>query len=363
MPSMKRVNATHPGGEYPIYITAQALAQTPLLRDHIVGNQVLIVTNETLAPLYLNALIAQLNDYQLNTVILPDGEQYKDYAHWQTIIDTLANQQHHRDTTLIALGGGVIGDMTGFAAACYQRGVAFIQIPTSLLAQVDASIGGKTAINHACGKNLIGAFHQPQAVIIDTDLLNTLPEREYRSGIAEIIKAALIADADFFTWLETNIDSLLNKDSATLTTAIERSCLIKRDIVAADEKEHGVRTLLNFGHTFGHAIEHCLGYGKWLHGEAVAMGMLMAATLSADLNWLSSHELTRIKELVAHILTPTQIPSEIKCDKLLAAMQGDKKVLKSQIRLVLIKGIGHGVITDQVGNAQLIELIQHFLPE
>lgn len=333
---------------YPIYLGSQLLDDENLLRRHLLAKQVMIVTNETIAPLYLPRIEKAFLSLQCDALILPDGEQYKNFSQCQRIWDALANHTHHRDTTLIALGGGVIGDMTGFAAACYQRGVGFIQIPTSLLAQVDASIGGKTAVNHSKGKNLIGAFHQPQAVIIDIEILKTLPQREYNSGIAEIIKTALIADQAFFVWLENNISRLMQQNADTTIIAIKRACEIKRDIVIADEKEtQGNRALLNLGHTFAHAIENTLGYGEWLHGEAVAVGLVLAAKFSYLQGWLSQHDVSRIQHLLECIPLPTTLPKNIAVETFLSAMQLDKKIISGQLRLILLTAIGKAVVADQ----------------
>lgn len=263
------------------------------------------------------------------------------------ILNKLITNNHHRDTTLIALGGGIVGDLTGFVAACYQRGVDFIQLPTTLLAQVDSSIGGKTAVNHPYGKNLIGAFYQPKAVITDLNTLNTLPPREFNAGIAEIIKVALICDKEFFIDLEENIACLLQRDLNYLQATVKRACEIKRDIINADEKEKtGQRVLLNLGHTFGHAIEQLLGYGYWLHGEAVAVGLVLAAELSCYLGLISSYEVNRIRELLKKIPLPTQLPKEIAQDSLLIAMYRDKKVTNERPRLVLLERIGRAIISD-----------------
>lgn len=324
------------------------------------SSRALIVTNTTVGELYLKPLLAKLTSVNCETLIIEDGEQFKTLTTFNKILDALANGKHHRDTTLIALGGGVVGDMTGFAAACYHRGVAFIQIPTTLLSQVDASIGGKTGVNHPMGKNLIGAFHQPQAVIIDTDTLHTLPDREFRAGIAEIIKAALIQNAQFFDWLCTNIDSISRRDPGILATAIERACIIKADIVALDEKENNIRALLNFGHTFGHAIEKILNYGTWLHGEAVAMGILMASELSVRLGWLQKSDNARIIDLITKTGLPTRLPKEINHEALHEAMTSDKKVLRDQIRFVLLRDIGKGVISNEVPESTLVELLKDF---
>lgn len=356
---MQTLTVTTTNDSYPIYIAASLLNHSALLQRHIHGQQVMIISNETVAPLYIDKILPFLNqNYQCNHLLLPDGEAHKNFYSFSQILDALAMNKHHRDTTLIALGGGVVGDITGFAAACYHRGVHFIQIPTTLLAQVDSSIGGKTAINHSMGKNLIGAFHQPKAVIIDTDTLATLPEREFHAGLAEMVKAALISDKKFFSWLSDNIKSVIAREPKALIYAIEQACLIKCNIVTEDEKEQGVRALLNLGHTFGHAIEQNLGYGKWLHGEAVAVGILMAAHLSNHLGWLSAKELTQIQDIFTQTKLPLKLPSEIKCDKLLAAMEGDKKVLGNQLRLILLKSIGHAVVTDAVSHAMIQRVVK-----
>ncbi len=349
---------------YPIYIGQHLLEQATLLQKHVVSQQVLIVSTQPVAKYYLEPLQQALAPYQCDVVLLPDGEQYKTLETVNKIFDVLLTRRHRRNTTLVALGGGVICDMTGFAAACYQRGVGFIQIPTTLLAQVDASIGGKTAVNHPLAKNMIGAFHQPRAVIVDTDTLKTLPEREYRAGIAEIIKAALIRDAAFFTWLEENIAKLLQKNPKALTYAIARSCAIKAEIVAADETETtGVRALLNLGHTFGHALEQVLGYGTWLHGEAVAAGMVLAADLSQRIGWIASTDFMRIKTLIQRSELPTQLPVGIQCDKMLNIMTIDKKNLSEQLRLVLLREIGKADLTDKVSMSQVRQVLADYLAE
>ncbi|MBI3546271.1 MAG: 3-dehydroquinate synthase [Gammaproteobacteria bacterium] len=338
---------------YPIYIGSGLLDQAKLLVPHIKGKRVAIVTNETVAPLYLSKLRAQLAAFQPVEVILPDGEQYKNLEVLNRIFDALLSARSDRNTTLIALGGGVVGDMGGFAAACYQRGVPFIQIPTTLLAQVDSSVGGKTGVNHALGKNMIGAFYQPRAVIIDTDTLKTLPARELSAGLAEIIKYGVIRDPEFFSWLEENMDKLLARDSSVLAHAIHRSCQNKAEVVAADERESGVRATLNFGHTFGHAIETGLGYGVWLHGEAIAAGMVMAADLSRRLKWLSSAETARIENLIRRARLPVRAPATLSSKRFLELMAVDKKVLDGQMRLVLLKSLGQAVVTADYPRAEL----------
>ena len=331
---------------YPIFIGSDEIRSADIA-SYISGKKVLIVSNETIAPLYLESLKRQLTDKQVDSVILADGEQYKNLDTLNLIFDQLIGNHHDRKTTLIALGGGVVGDMTGFAAACYQRGVPFIQIPTTLLAQVDSSVGGKTAVNHAMGKNMIGAFYQPQAVIIDTDTLSTLPDREFYAGLAEVIKYGLIVDADFFRWLENNIDLLLQRDKQALAYAIELSCVCKARIVAEDETEQGIRAILNLGHTFGHAIETFQNYKQWIHGEAVAAGMVMAAQLSVISGDLPEADLQRTKALLQHCLLPVAPPADMTAEDFTQLMLRDKKVLDGQLRLVLLKELGEACVTDQ----------------
>lgn len=343
---------------YPIFIGEGLLQTSGLLAPYIHGQQVLVVTNETIAPLYLQLLMKSLSAYQAESVILPDGEVYKNLETLNTIFDTLLAKKHNRTTTLIALGGGVIGDMTGFAAACYQRGINFIQIPTTLLAQVDSSVGGKTAVNHPHGKNMIGAFYQPQCVIADTTTLNTLDDRQLRAGLAEVIKYGLIADAEFFCWLEANIHLLLSRDSAALAFAIGRSCENKAKVVSQDERESGVRAILNLGHTFGHAIETFQSYKDWLHGEAVAAGMVMAAELSLLMGWLSEADVRRTRELLARCDLPIFAPKAMSSETFLELMSVDKKVLDGSLRLVLLKSIGHAVVTTDFDQNLLINLLK-----
>jgi 3-dehydroquinate synthase len=313
----------------------------------------MIVTNETVAPLYLPSVLQALSGLESRQVVLPDGERYKTLEVWNQIFDALLGSRFGRDCTVVALGGGVVGDMAGFAAACYQRGVAFIQVPTTLLAQVDSSVGGKTGINHALGKNMIGAFHQPRAVIADTDTLATLPDRELSAGIAEVIKYGLIRDSQFFGWLEENMPALLARDSAALAYAIERSCQNKAEVVAADELEAGQRALLNLGHTFGHAIETGMGYGAWLHGEAVAAGMCMAVDLSRRLGWLDPTSADRARDLIAAARLPVAPPAELDPRRFRELMAVDKKVQDGRLRLVLLKGIGASLVTSEFDPAQL----------
>lgn len=345
---------------YPIYIGPGLLRNKELYSPHIKGRQVLIVTNETVAPIYLDDVKSALTDYQVDTVILPDGEKYKDLDTLNMIFDELLDRRHNRTTTLVALGGGVIGDMTGFAAATYQRGVSFIQVPTTLLSQVDSSVGGKTAVNHPLGKNMIGAFHQPQAVIADTDTLETLPLREMAAGMAEVIKYGLISDSEFYLWLQDNVAGLMSGDDESLAEAIYRSCENKADVVAQDEREGGIRATLNLGHTFGHAIEAHQGYGKWLHGEAVGAGMMMAADLSKRLGYLTEkdeHDLLRLLQ-AAHL--PVKGPKDMSCDDYISRMAVDKKVLDGALRLVLLKGIGQAYITSDVPRDLLEETLMAY---
>ncbi|MGD8999206.1 MAG: 3-dehydroquinate synthase [Granulosicoccaceae bacterium] len=338
---------------YPIHIGSKLLGRAELLAPSIHGNQVMVVSNTTVAPLYLDKLLAGLQDYDTDSVILPDGEQYKNLDTLNLVFDALLKRHFTRKCTLIALGGGVVGDITGFAAACYQRGVNFIQVPTTLLAQVDSSVGGKTGVNHPLGKNMIGAFHQPQCVLADTDTLNTLPERELSAGLAEIIKYGLINDAEFFAWLEQNMDALMARDPEALAFAIERSCADKAAIVAADEREAGQRALLNLGHTFGHAIETGMGYGNWLHGEAVGCGMHMAAEMSARLGWLGNTEVARIATLLERAGLPVLPPASMNTAQFLDIMAVDKKNIDQRIRLVLLRDIGDALITDDFEPAVL----------
>ncbi len=345
---------------YPIYIGPGLLRNKELYSPHVKGRQVLIVTNETVAPIYLDDVKSALTDYQVDTVILPDGEKYKDLDTLNMIFDELLDRRHNRTTTLVALGGGVIGDMTGFAAATYQRGVNFIQVPTTLLYQVDSSVGGKTAVNHPLGKNMIGAFHQPQAVIADTDTLETLPLREMAAGMAEVIKYGLISDSEFYLWLQDNVAGLMSGDDESLAEAIYRSCENKADVVAQDEREGGIRATLNLGHTFGHAIEAHQGYGKWLHGEAVGAGMMMAADLSKRLGYLDEkdeHDLLRLLQ-AAHL--PVKGPKDMSCDDYISRMAVDKKVLDGALRLVLLKGIGEAYITSDVPRDLLEETLMAY---
>jgi 3-dehydroquinate synthase len=345
---------------YPIYIGRGVLRDSELYRRHLPGEQVLVVTNETVGPLYLEQLQQALDGFKVEVVVLPDGEQFKTLEVWQSIFDTLLQSQYNRQCTIVALGGGVVGDIAGFAAACYQRGVHFIQIPTTLLAQVDSSVGGKTGVNHPGGKNMIGAFYQPRCVIADTATLDTLDQRQLAAGIAEIIKYGLIKDGDFFSWLEQNMDGLLKREPASLAFAIERSCRNKAELVAADEREAGQRALLNLGHTFGHAIEAAVGYGEWLHGEAVAAGICMAARLSNRLGWLTGEDERRTLELIKRAGLPVAPPSSLNRDECLELMAVDKKVMDGRIRLVLLQGIGSAIVTAEFDLSELHNTLDEY---
>ncbi|WP_324780177.1 3-dehydroquinate synthase [Thiobacillus sedimenti] len=334
---------------YPIHIGAGLLARGDLIVPHLAQKRVMVVTNTTVAPLYLAQLTATLEGagVQVASVVLPDGEAYKTWETLNLIFDALLTERAERKTTLIALGGGVIGDMTGFAAACYQRGVPFIQIPTTLLSQVDSSVGGKTGINHPLGKNMIGAFYQPKAVLADTDTLKTLPPRELSAGLAEVIKYGLIWDAEFLGWLEANMEKLRALDPVAIAHAIYRSCEIKAQVVAQDEREGGLRAILNLGHTFGHAIETGMGYGNWLHGEAVAAGMVLAAQTSQRLGWIAEADVARTRTLIRAAGLPDVAP-DLGFEKYLEYMGHDKKVEGGKMRFVLLKKLGEAVITGDV---------------
>ena len=339
---------------YPIHIGTGLLKRLDLILPHIKQKKVVVVTNTTVAPLYLAMLRSTLESGGISVlpVVLPDGEQFKTWETLNQIFDALLGSRCERGTTLISLGGGVIGDMGGFAAACYQRGMPFIQVPTTLLSQVDSSVGGKTAINHPLGKNMIGAFYQPKLVLADISTLNTLPERELKAGLAEVIKYGLIRDPAFFAWLEEHLEKLLARDASALTYAIHRSCANKSEVVAADERETGERALLNLGHTFGHAIETGMGYGEWLHGEAVAAGTLIAAELSHRMGWLNGNALERVERIFVRAGLPVFGP-RLGAARYLELMSHDKKVQDGKLRLVLLKDIGKAVVSDQASDAQI----------
>ncbi|MBF0266233.1 MAG: 3-dehydroquinate synthase [Gammaproteobacteria bacterium] len=357
---MKVLNVELGERSYPIYIGSNLLQNKDLIQKSVHGKQVVIVTNETIAPLYLDQAKQLFSDYQIITVVLADGEQYKTLDGLSPILNKMLENHIDRRVTLIALGGGVIGDMTGFAAAIYRRGVNFIQIPTTLLSQVDSSVGGKTGVNHPLGKNMIGAFYQPQCVIADTLTLNTLDDRQLSSGISEVIKYALINDSKFLEWLEENMDKLLNRDPEALSYIIEKSCQSKATIVANDEREAGQRALLNLGHTFGHAIETLSGYGNCLHGEAIAIGMMMAADLSLRHGWLDEKAIQRMENLFIKACLPTKININITIDEFLNVMKGDKKVLDGELNLVLFKNEATSFISSKYEYSKLIETLNSF---
>ena len=343
---------------YPVYIGRDLFDDHSLLGKHITGTQVVLVSNDTVAPVYLDRVRAALGERHLITeVILPDGEQFKTLDTLSQIFDQVMADRHNRSTTFIAVGGGVVGDITGFAAACYQRGVHFIQVPTTLLAQVDSSVGGKTAVNHPLGKNMIGAFYQPQAVLIDTQTLHTLPARELSAGLAEVVKYGLIGDEPFYRWLQADMPKLLAREESALAEAIERSCANKARVVAEDEREAGLRAILNLGHTFGHAIETAQGYGNWLHGEAVATGMLLAARLSANRGWLAGEEVEGLQRLLASMQLPVAPPPEMSPATFIDLMGRDKKVIDGRLRLVLLRAIGEAAIVDDVREDELSTLL------
>ncbi|PON89366.1 3-dehydroquinate synthase AroB [Trema orientale] len=350
---------------YPIYIGSGLLDQPELLQRHVHGKRVLVVTNTTIAPLYLDKVVVALTrgnpNVSVESVILPDGEQYKNMETLMKVFDKAIESRLDRKCTFVALGGGVIGDMCGFAAAAFLRGVNFIQIPTTVMAQVDSSVGGKTGINHPLGKNLIGAFYQPQCVLVDTDTLNTLPDRELASGLAEVIKYGLIRDAEFFEWQEKNINALLTRDPSAMAYAIKRSCENKAEVVSLDEKESGLRATLNLGHTFGHAIETSFGYGQWLHGEAVAAGMVMAVDMSYRLGWIDDSIVKRVHNILEQAKLPTAPPEVMTVEMFQSVMAVDKKVADGLLRLILLKGpLGNCVFTGDYDRKALDETLLAF---
>lgn len=367
---MKKIIVELGDRSYPIYAGIDLLSKGNLLLENIRSKQIMIVSNTTIAPLYLETVMQALQGMalqgsaaeglEINSVILPDGEQYKTLDAVNDIITALLDKRYGRNSCLVALGGGVVGDITGFAAACYQRGIDYIQIPTTVLAQVDSSVGGKTGVNHAAGKNMIGAFHQPRAVIADIAVLDTLSDREVSAGLAEVVKYGLIRDKKFFDWLEKNVEQLLNREAEALAYIIEQSCRNKAEVVAEDERESGLRAILNFGHTFGHAIETGLGYGKWLHGEAIAVGMLMAADLSHRLGWITEEVIERIKQMLVKLNLPIALPDDLNPKNMRELMSVDKKAKDGVLFLVLLKGIGEAVVTDEFDEDLLMETLQHF---
>ena len=345
---------------YPIYIGIDLLFMKSLFVDQIQGRQVMIVTNKTIAPLYLDKLTSILDGFNVQSVILPDGEEFKTLETLNKVFDALLEAKFDRTSTLIALGGGVIGDITGFAAASYQRGVGFIQVPTTLLSQVDSSVGGKTGINHELGKNMIGAFYQPKAVIIDVNTLDTLSNQEFSAGMAEVIKYGLLGNADFLSMLEANIESIMARKKDLIIEVIFNCCQDKARIVELDEFEKGKRALLNLGHTFGHGIENAFGYGNYLHGEAVSIGMVMAAKLSKDEGNLSHEETLRVESILSKADLPISINKTIDSETLITAMSLDKKSIDGKIRLVLLKSLGDSYLTDSYSNENFMKVVNSF---
>ncbi|MGB1805378.1 MAG: 3-dehydroquinate synthase [Candidatus Pseudothioglobus sp.] len=345
---------------YPIYIGIDLLSMKSLFVDQIQGRQVMIVTNKTIAPLYLDKLTSILDGFNVQSVILPDGEEFKTLETLNKVFDALLEAKFDRTSTLIALGGGVIGDITGFAAASYQRGVGFIQVPTTLLSQVDSSVGGKTGINHELGKNMIGAFYQPKAVIIDVNTLDTLSNQEFSAGMAEVIKYGLLGNADFLSMLEANIESIMARKKDLIIEVIFNCCQDKARIVELDEFEKGKRALLNLGHTFGHGIENAFGYGNYLHGEAVSIGMVMAAKLSKDEGNLSHEETLRVESILSKADLPISINKTIDSETLITAMSLDKKSIDGKIRLVLLKSLGDSYLTDSYSNENFMKVVNSF---
>ncbi|MGL1956065.1 MAG: 3-dehydroquinate synthase [Colwellia sp.] len=342
---------------YPIYIESGLLTKTSLLSSHIRSKRICIVSNNIVHPLYIKLIKENLVAFDIDEVVLPDGEAEKNLANFERIMSHLLANEHGRDTTLLALGGGVIGDITGFAAACYQRGIDFIQVPTTLLSQVDSSVGGKTAVNHPLGKNMIGAFYQPKAVFIDINSLETLPVREFNAGMAEVIKYGILGDNAFFLWLEANIPLIKSGDKVTLAKMIEKCCQCKADIVASDETEAGVRALLNLGHTFGHAIEAEQGYGKWLHGEAVATGMVLAAKVAVAMNLLEASDLRRIESLIKAFDLPIKAPENMGFDEFIRHMRRDKKNIAGKLRFIIPTAIGQSEIREDVTQDMLKQIL------
>ena len=345
---------------YPIYIGIDLLSMKSLFVDQIQGRQVMIVTNKTIAPLYLEQLTSILDGFNVQSVILPDGEEFKTLETLNKVFDALLEAKFDRTSTLIALGGGVIGDITGFAAASYQRGVGFIQVPTTLLSQVDSSVGGKTGINHELGKNMIGAFYQPKAVIIDVNTLDTLSNQEFSAGMAEVIKYGLLGNADFLSMLEANIESIMDRKKDLIIEVIFNCCQDKARIVELDEFEKGKRALLNLGHTFGHGIENAFGYGNYLHGEAVSIGMVMAAKLSKDEGNLSHEETLRVESILSKADLPISINKTIDSETLITAMSLDKKSIDGKIRLVLLKSLGDSYLTDSYSDENFMKVVNSF---
>jgi 3-dehydroquinate synthase len=355
---MESLNVSLGDRSYPIHIGQHLLGLPELLLPHIKSKQVCIVSNETVAPLYMQQLEQTLAGFSVIRVILPDGEEHKTLDTTALIYDSLLEHNFSRSCTLVALGGGVVGDITGFAAATYQRGVRFIQVPTTLLSQVDSSVGGKTGVNRPLGKNMVGAFYQPQCVIIDTATLNTLPDRELKAGLAEVIKYGLINNPGFLGWIEQNLEKLLQRDPDCLRYAVRISCEEKAAIVAEDETESGLRAILNFGHTFGHAIETAMGYGNWLHGEAVATGMLMAADLSMRMGYLGTADVKRVHDLINRAGLPV-LPPSLDEATWVGLMKKDKKAQQGLLRFILLKSVGKAAIADDVPLTSLQQTLHH----
>ena len=357
---MREINVNLGSRSYPIYIGSGLLQSADLFRKLINTSQVMVVTDTNVEKLYLSGLLKSLDGFKVSVHVIPDGEIHKNLETMNGLMTDLLQNRFGRTSCMVALGGGVVGDLTGFSAACFQRGIKFIQVPTTLLAQVDSSVGGKTAVNHALGKNMIGAFHQPAGVIADVSVLQTLPARELASGLAEVIKYGLIRDPDFYDWLESNITRLVAREPEALEYAIERSCFNKAFVVAEDETETGVRATLNLGHTFGHAVETGLNYKLWLHGEAVGLGMLMAAHMSMLCGWLTADTCARIRSLLVQTGLPVKLPVELANADIRDLMSVDKKVSHGRLKLILLKGIGEAVITDSFAETTLLETIRHF---
>lgn len=344
---------------YPIYIAAGILKDAGFLFSEIRANHVIVISNDIVAPLYLSTLITQLKriNKRVDSIVIADGESEKTLLNFELILSQLLSMPASRDACVVALGGGVIGDLAGFASACYQRGIDFVQVPTTLLSQVDSSVGGKTAVNHPLGKNMIGAFYQPKAVYIDTATLATLPEREFAAGMAEVIKYGIIYDAEFFAWIEAHLEQIQNKQADILSTMIARCCEIKATIVAQDEREQNIRALLNLGHTFGHAIEAEQGFGNWLHGEAVAAGMVIASQLAHMRADMSLADLARIKHILAAFSLPTEGPADMNASAYIAHMQRDKKVVNNTMRFILPINIGSAHVVGDVSQQELVKLL------
>ena len=358
---MESVHLNLVSHSYDIFIGSNLLSDRNLITEKLSGRQVIIITNETVSGFYLDQLKQSLSGFDVHSIAIPDGESYKTLETFEKVISEILVRNYNRQCTVFALGGGVVGDLAGFVAACYQRGVPCIQVPTTLLSQVDSSVGGKTAVNHPLGKNMIGAFHQPVRVIIDTDTLCSLPKRELIAGLAEVIKYGLMADRSLFEWLEKSSEDLRALKMSSLVSAIKRSCEIKAAIVMEDEKETGRRALLNFGHTFGHAIETSTGYGEWLHGEAVGAGMVMASDLSVDLGYLSAEDAERITELISRAGLPVSV-DQLSGRQLFEAMQHDKKANDSGLRFVVLKGIGQAELVSNVASEKVLKTLNRFCP-